>query len=202
MFEAEIKARISDPDEMRILFEKMSGVYKISLIHEDTYFNMPKGLRDFRQTDEALRIRKSIEFKKNDKSFKRMTKYFITYKGKKLDSETKTRKELEIKLSNGESMEELLTNLGFQKFFTFKKERELYKFSYNEYQIEALIDYIPILKEYFIEVEYMIESAEKLNNARNILFNFLKLFDIKKEQSITKSYLELIVDRFKSKFKD
>ena len=45
----------------------LNGVYKLSLLHEDTYFNMPKELRDFKKTDEALRIRKSIEFQKDNK---------------------------------------------------------------------------------------------------------------------------------------
>jgi predicted adenylyl cyclase CyaB len=61
MIEVEIKVKISDPNQVRKRIEENKGVYKISLHHEDTYFNMPKGLRDFKQTDEALRLRKSIE---------------------------------------------------------------------------------------------------------------------------------------------
>ena len=63
--EVEIKVKMSNPDEMREQFKSKDGVYRCSLIHEDTYFNMPKGLRDFRKSDEALRIRKSIEFNKD-----------------------------------------------------------------------------------------------------------------------------------------
>lgn len=199
MIEVEIKVRISDPDDIKKKFENENGKYKLSLIHEDTYFNMPKELRDFKKTDEALRIRKSVEFKKNNDSFKQKTNYFITYKGKKIDTSTKTRKELESKLSHGLEVKEILKVLGFQEIFTVKKERELYEFDFNNNQIEALIDYIPILKEYFIEVELIIDSTEKLNEKRNILFDFLRLFGIKKEESITKSYLELIADRFKIK---
>ena len=66
MIEVEIKARITDPNEIKENFEKLNGIYKISLYHEDTYFNMPKKLRDFKKTDEALRIRKSVEFQKNN----------------------------------------------------------------------------------------------------------------------------------------
>ncbi|MBD3337538.1 MAG: CYTH domain-containing protein, partial [Candidatus Lokiarchaeota archaeon] len=60
MIEVEIKAEISSPDTIRKKFLEKNGIYKISLSHEDTYFNMPRKLRDFRKTDEALRIRKSI----------------------------------------------------------------------------------------------------------------------------------------------
>ena len=74
MIEVEIKVKISDPNLMRKKFKENNGIYKLSLDHEDTYFNMPKGLRDFRQTDEALRLRKSIEFdKKRCRKLKKLT---------------------------------------------------------------------------------------------------------------------------------
>jgi len=98
MIEVEIKARITNPNELKNRFEKLNGMYKLCLNHEDTYFNMPKKLRDFKKTDEALRIRKSIEYNKNSNQKNKKTSYFITYKGKKLDKITKTRNELEIEI--------------------------------------------------------------------------------------------------------
>ena len=201
MIEIEIKAKVLNPEELVKKFKNQEGGYKISFIHEDTYFNMPEGLRDFKKSDEALRIRKSIEYNKNIDSSKQNINYFITYKGKKLDKITKTRNELETKLENGESVKEILKILGFREIFTVKKERDLYKFNFKGYIIEALIDFIPILKEHFIEVEIMSESNERLEESKNILFEFLNLFDIRKEQSITKSYLELIADRFRGKIR-
>jgi len=199
MIEVEIKVKISDPELMREKFRVEKGFYKISLLHEDTYFNMPEKLRDFKKTDEALRIRKSIGFNKLDKSSIQKITYYLTYKGAKLDTTTKTRKEIEVKIEDGEAIIEIFEILGFQKIFTVKKERELYEFEFENYNIEALIDYIPILKQHFIEVEFMAETQDKIDKARQILFDFLKKFGIQKEESITKSYLELIADRFKRK---
>jgi len=197
MLEIEIKVKIQDPDSIRAKFEKNNGLYKLSFIHEDTYFNMPQGLRDFKKTDEALRIRKSVGYNKNEREAQHKKSYFITYKGKKLDKITKTRKELEIEIANGKDLRELLNALGFQEIFTVKKERELYEFEFKGQNIEALIDYIPILKENFIEVEIISESDDKVDESREILFDFLSVFDIKREDSITKSYLELITEKFK-----
>ncbi len=98
MIEVEIKVKISNPELLVKKFEENNGDYKLSLLHEDTYFNMPKGLRDFKETDEALRLRKSIEFHKVADRTKRVINHFITYKGKKMDLFTKTRKEIDIKL--------------------------------------------------------------------------------------------------------
>jgi adenylate cyclase class 2 len=197
MIEVEIKAKIKDPEHIRNLFAKNKGVYKLSLIHEDTYYNMPKGLRDFKQTDEALRIRKSVEFKKDNKANNSTTNYFITYKGKKVDNTTKTREEIEIQISEIEGMKNLLSILGFREVFTVVKERDLYDFKFYDKKIEALIDYVPILEQHFIEVELLTESLDNVEQNQEILFSFLNSFEIRREESIRKSYLELISDKLK-----
>jgi len=194
MIEIEIKVGISDPHKMREEFGKNGGKYVKSLHHEDTYFNMPKGLRDFRKSDEALRVRKSTEFHIDRKEPPMDPKYYITYKGKKLDSTTKTRKELEVIIEDGDTMRELLKSLGFREVFTVKKERQLFDFIYKDKKIEALIDYLPRLGQHFIEVEILTDKEEMIPEARDFLFEFLSLFGIKEEESITKSYLELIAD--------
>ena len=195
MIEVEIKVKISDPNLIRKKFEDLGGIYKLSLHHEDTYFNMPKGLRDFKQTDEALRLRKSIEFNRDKKITTQKTNYFITYKGKKFDKTTKTREEIEIKLNKVEDMKNLLKLLGFREVFTVVKERELYDFKFKDTRIEALIDYIPILEQHFVEVELLTESYEDVKKSKKILFQFLGNFGIRKEESIRKSYLELIAEK-------
>jgi len=194
MIEVEIKVGISDPNKMRERFNKNGGKYVKSLHHEDTYFNMPKGLRNFRKTDEALRVRKSTEFHIDRKELAKDSIYYITYKGKKIDSTTKTRREIEIEIKDGEIMRDLFKSLGFREVFTVKKERQLFDFTHKDHKIEALIDYLPRLDRHFIEVEYLTDTEEKIPEARDFLFDFLSLLDIKKEESITKSYLELIAD--------
>ncbi len=201
MIEVEIKVRISNPELIIKKFEENSGIYKLSLLHEDTYFNMPKGLRDFKKTDEALRLRKSIEFHKKVDTIKRVINYYITYKGKKMDLFTKTRKEFDIKIDDIKNMEVILEELGFQKILTVKKQRELYEFEFKNYYIEALLDYLPILDQYFLEVEFLLDSNENLEETREVLFDFLSLLDIKKEESIRKSYLELIDEKHKGNLK-
>ena len=197
MFEVEIKVQISDPVRIREKFKENHGLYEFSLIHEDTYYNMPKGLRNFKQTDEALRLRKSTRFDKNNMKKNQEIEYFFTYKGKKLDNLTKTRREVDIRVDNLDKMKELLNLLGFQEVLTVQKERELYKFEYKNYKIEALIDYLPNLKQHFIEVEYLSVSKEEIDESREILFELLSLFGISKKESIKKSYLELIIENMK-----
>ena len=198
MIEVEIKVRIENPDLMRKKFKENHGSYKFSLIHEDTYYNMPKELRDFKQTDEALRIRKSLKYDKNKTEKEQESNYFLTYKGKKMDTSTKTREEIDLKIEDLEKMKRILNVLGFQEILTVKKERELHEFEFKNHSIEALIDYLPILKQYFIEVEYLTEFSDKIDESKEILFDFLSVLGIRKEESITKSYLELIIEKIHS----
>ena len=195
MIEVEIKVRIENPDLMRKKFKENQGSYKFSLIHEDTYYNMPKNLRNFKQTDEALRIRKSLKYNKDEIGNEHESNYYLTYKGKKIDTSTKSREEIDLKIEDIEKMRRILTILGFQEILTVKKERELHEFEFKNHSIEALIDYLPILKQYFIEVEYLTESSNKIEETKEILFDFLSILGIQKEESITKSYLELIFDK-------
>jgi adenylate cyclase class 2 len=195
MFEVEIKVLIPNPVRLKEKFKENQGVYEFSLIHEDTYYNMPKGLRDFKQTDEALRLRKSIKFNKKNPRKGQEIEYYLTYKGKKLDKITKTRKELDIRIDNLDKAKEVLNLLGFQEVLTVQKDRDLYKFEFKNYEIEALIDYLPKLKQFFLEVEVLSPTEEEIRESRNILFDFLSLFGISKDDSIKKSYLELIIDK-------
>ena len=195
MIEVEIKVQISDPTSLRQEFEKQGGIYQLSLIHEDTYYNMPKGLRNLAFSDEALRIRNSIEFSKNEKKKPKFSICYFTYKGKKVDKVSKSRKEVEVIFDDAESLKEILSVLGFREIFTVKKERELYEFEYKDNIIEALIDYLPILKSYFLEVELIAESIEQLEEKRDLLFNFLSLFGYNENDSIRESYLELILKK-------
>jgi adenylate cyclase class 2 len=198
MIEVEVKVRISNPDKVRKKLEENNATYKISLHHEDYYFNMPKGLRDFKETDEALRLRRSTEIHKNSVKGPRKVSSFITYKGKKIDSLTKTRKEIEVKTDNFDKTIEILEILGFQKVLKIKKERELYTIEYKLHEIDALIDYIPILDQYFLEVEVLTNAIDNVEVNRKVLFELLNLLGIKKNQSIRESYLELIINSFKS----
>ncbi len=201
MYEVEIKVKIQDLEGLRDTIRFNGGSYKISLLHEDTYFNMPKELRDFKNTDEAIRLRKSEEFDKNNNDFSLNSKCYLTYKGKKIDSSTKTRQEIEVKVDNLDNMKDILKVLGFQEVLLIHKERELFELLYQDEKIEILLDYIPLLNQYFMELEMVVSSPQDIDEARGILFKLLEIFNVNKDESIRKSYLELIVENQRNKIK-
>ncbi|MFW9771130.1 MAG: class IV adenylate cyclase [Candidatus Thorarchaeota archaeon] len=199
MIEVEIKVANYNPDLLYNKITELNGKYIISLNHEDTYFNMPKGLRDFKKTDEALRLREAIEFNKNKDEKPYLRKFYITYKGKRIDQTTKTREEIETEIKDIRSMRNLLSHLGFKEILTVKKERELYEFWFKKKKIDLLLDYLPILNQNFIEAEIQIEDKIEMIKSKDLIFDFLKQFGITEEDSIRDSYLELIAKKLSLK---
>ncbi len=159
---------------------------------------MPDGLRNFAKTDEALRLRKNVEYfvdsNIGEKTFIKETSDF-TYKGPKLDKETKSRIEYVCKVENPENLENIIEVLGFKKILEVNKNRKLFKLNYKNKQFEILIDQIQHLEGYYSEFEIMIHSKDDMEEAKESIFNLMKEFGYKKSDSITISYLELVIKK-------
>ncbi|CAB3287961.1 Adenylate cyclase [Methanocaldococcus lauensis] len=174
MIEVEIKVKIDNKDEIIEKLKKFGFKFIKKKFQEDIYFN---GIdRDFRKTDEALRIRD------DDGTF------FITYKGPKLDNISKTREEIEVKIEDKEKMRLILKKLGFKEVLPIRKIREIYK----KGDIIASIDNVEGLG-LFLELEKSISDSEitKKDEILNELLDLLKSLNISKDKIIRKSYLEL-----------
>jgi len=98
-------------------------------------------------------------------------------------------------------MKDILKVLGFQEVLLIQKEREVFELLYQDEKIEILLDYIPLLNQYFMELEMVVSSPQDIDEARGILFKLLEIFNVNKEESIRKSYLELIVEKQEIKLK-
>ncbi len=172
MIEIEVKAR-ADHEQAKAVLTGMGADYIGVQHHYDTYFNAPH--RDFANTDEALRIR-SVDGRS-----------VLTYKGKKLDTTTKTRREIETEV-DGSSARSILLSLGFYESGVVKKTREVFRFK----GLTICLDKVKDIGE-FIEVEVTAESEIEFHNER--IFAFLKKFGIDEKDSIRTSYLEMVLEK-------
>jgi len=170
MLEVEVKAKIKNLEEFKKRLKETNAKFLKTEIQEDLYFNHP--CRDFAETDEALRIRKI-----NDKTF-------LTYKGKRLDAETKTREEIEINC--GEEISEILTRLGFKTVANVQKDRKEYEFE----KLHICVDKVEQLGN-FVEIE-----GKNLTD-KDKIFEILKFFGIEKGETLTLSYMELLMEKIK-----
>ncbi|AMQ19297.1 class IV adenylate cyclase [Thermococcus peptonophilus] len=176
MIEVELKGYASDEIFQRIReeFEFIRKEY-----HEDTYYQHP--CRDFSETDEALRIR--------IRRFNGHFEAFMTYKGPKIDEHSKTRKEIEVPLSDPDKHAEILESLGFVEVLTVSKIREKY---YVEKGIIIALDDVEGLGK-FIEIEAMTERNEDVPQLIDKLRAILTELGV--ERFERRSYLELLLEK-------
>lgn len=111
---------------------------------QDTYYNHPA--RDFRTTGEALRIRRTAGHA------------VVTYKGPKLDATVKTRREVELPLTEPEAWQELLETLGFCEVASVGKIRHRYQLARPPFTMEVDIDTVKDVGQ-FAEVEVLADEA-------------------------------------------
>lgn len=194
LFEVEVKIKVKDKKKLIDDLLKLGAIHEIDLIHNDIYYNMPQKLRDFAKTDEALRIRKSLEFKEID-GIREILKETsdITYKGPKLDSETKSRVEYLCKIADFEVMDKILVTLGFQKIIQLDKNRKFFSLNYKNKEIGVVFDTIQHLKGFYAEFEVMVSNFSDIEESKTIIFDLMSMLGYEKKDSITDSYLELVI---------
>ncbi len=181
--EVEIKVHVSDLDPIRQRILE-SGAKMVQMVTQiDVYLSHP--CRDFSITDEALRLRTTIDA--NDKK-----RFEITYKGPKIDTTTKTRAEINLHLDDIEKTLMLLTYLGFKEVATIKKQRELFR----NVNVSISLDNVQCIGT-FIEIETIVQTEEEIDMARSNLFDTLTKLGLSPKQSIRESYLELYLKKIR-----
>lgn len=176
MLEVEVKAHISDFKKVKDKLLSI-GACKVKNEHqEDIYFNSP--IRDFAKTDEALRIRRIIQ-KEGDK-------IILTYKGAKLDDNSKTRKEIEVNVEDREKTVLILENLGFNPLKTIKKDRIIYLLDEFIITLDKVWDV-----GNFVEIEREVAEGKDYQEILDEIFEIYRKIGIKNGFE-RRSYLELL----------
>lgn len=176
MIEVEVKAKINSFDEMRERLDAIGAIKTKTERQEDRYFNGP--VKDFAQTDEALRIRETISEEKHN--------LFITYKGPKIDAKSKTREEVEMEIEDGNKCSKILENLGFREVRTIIKDREYYRYE----NFEISLDNVHGLNPY-MEIEINLDDDSDYTKAQESIFELFERLRITDGFERT-SYLELL----------
>jgi adenylate cyclase class 2 len=145
----------------------------------DHYYNAPD--RDFARTDEALRLRRIGPAN------------FVTYKGPRRDTATKTRAESEVPLAEGdkvaEDFEQLLQHLGYRPVAVVRKHRRVFRLRREGYGLEICLDEVPEVGR-FVELEIVAPESE-YEPARAALLRAAEELGL--GASERRSYLELLL---------
>jgi len=147
----------------------------------DRYYAHPA--RDFARTDEALRIRGVGPAG------------FLTYKGPKMDATTKTRREIELALPEGEqgrrAWGELLEALGFRPIAEVRKRRRKARVPWQGRRVEVSLDEVERLGT-FVELELLAEPDD-VEPAKACIASLAAHLGL--AGSERRSYLELLLGR-------
>ena len=176
MIEVEVKAKIDNFEDMEEKLDNLGAQKTKKEFQEDIYFASP--IVDFAETDEALRIRTTREDDTEN--------IFITYKGPKLNSEAKTRKEVEMTIESAAKAKDIFTEIGFREVRTVRKDRQYY--TYENFEIS--LDDIEGLEPY-MEIEIALNDGEDYNDAQKSIFDLFEKLGITDGFERT-SYLELL----------
>ncbi len=179
--EVELKFPLADLSEVHRRLSDIGCDWFDTRDEIDTYYAHPS--RNFAETDEVLRIRRVGE------------RNLLAYKGPKLDTTTKSRKELELPLSDGDEAAQqwatLLELLGFRPVATVRKHRLKGHVPWQGRRVEASLDKVDEVGV-FVELELVVaeDAFEAARSTIAALAEHLRLSDCER-----RSYLELLLQR-------
>jgi adenylate cyclase class 2 len=181
LYEVEQKFPVGDMQDLEKRLIALGATIAEAQLEVDLYFAHP--MRDFSKTDEALRIRR------------RGPKNFLTYKGPKIDTTTKTRKELDLILPPEEQSaliwQSLLEALGFTVVREVRKQRRKALVPWQGRQIECSLDQVEQLGSY---CELELQTGQiGLEAAKACIAALAAELELK--QSERRSYLELLLEK-------
>ena len=176
MIEVEVKAKVDNFDDIKVKLDNLGAIFKKHEFQEDIYFASP--IVDFAETDEALRIRTT---RQDD-----LENIFITYKGPKIDKNSKTRREVEMGIDESAKCSEIFEAIGFKKVRTVRKNRQY--FSLENFEIS--LDDVEGLDPY-MEIEVGLDDGEDYTKAQESIFDLFEKLGITDGFERT-SYLELL----------
>jgi adenylate cyclase class 2 len=174
--EVEQKYRLTSTENLTQKLADLNAHFVVVERHQDTYFQHPA--RDFRVTDEALRIRQI-----NDR-------HVITYKGPKTKAAVKTRFEIETLLAADTNSDwfTILDRLGFSRVATVSKTRTVYRLLFQGSEFVIALDDASILGK-FAEIELLVESSQQTDRAASQIVALARKLELSTVES--RSYLRM-----------
>lgn len=179
MYEVELKIR-ADHDAVRDRLAALDADHVGAVTQVDTYYDAPH--RDFAETDEALRIRIEEGEGEGESSTR------VTYKGPLVEDESKTRREVETGVEDGDRLDDILDALGFAPAAVVEKERDRYALDGYTVTLDAVTEVGD-----FVEIEREASESE-LEAVREGAVSRLRDLGLDPDDQTRTSYLGLLLD--------
>ena len=148
MIEAELKARLADPQSVRNALADRADVE--NAVYHDTYFD--NAHLALQQSNRELRIRTKIV---DDRP-----RHILTYKEPAVDEATDSKPEHESDITDAEALKTTLIGLGYRPVIKLTKRCENYTFDTRGRSVLATVVTVAELTDTFLEVETLVEPGD------------------------------------------
>ncbi|AZS73777.1 class IV adenylate cyclase [Streptomyces lydicus] len=183
MIEAELKARVHDPEYVMGQLERMTeGRVEV---YQDTYYDDQSG--SIAARDQELRVR-TIHGPTSTRSV-------LTYKCSRVDSESGSKPEHETRVENPEAVHAMLRGLGYVPAIAFQKQCRNYEFTTRGRSMLATLVQVPEVEGTFLEVETMVPEEKELSSALDDVRSVMSELGIDGDDFTTELYTDAVVAR-------
>jgi adenylate cyclase, class 2 len=184
MIEVEVRYRTGDRAAVIARLQEWGATLAADRFDVDHYFNPPD--RELKDSDEAFRLRRIGRSN------------YLTYKGPRIDAETKSRREIEVPLGDGDDaaadMERLLLGLKFRPVVVVRKRRLLYRLERSGLPMEVCFDDVDLVGS-FVELE-ILAPEDNYEFAKTVLLETAR--DLGLTEKETRSYLGMVLEAQKT----
>lgn len=160
MIEAELKARVREPEALRGRLRRLADEERS--VYRDTYYDRPG--RDLTAEGRELRVR-VVETGE-------MRRTVLTYKEPAVDSGSGSKPEHETKIADAAPLDAVFLALGLERLVAFEKRCANYRFTARGRDMLATVVTVPEIDGTFIELETMADDPDvdaALTDVRTVL---------------------------------
>jgi adenylate cyclase class 2 len=179
MIEAELKARVRDPEAVLAAFDKRATA-RVE-VYQDTYYDLPDG--SLMAGDRELRVR-TVHGPESTRSV-------LTYKEPRVDEASGSKPECETVVEEPGAVHSMLRGLGYQPAIAFEKRCRNYEFEAHGRRMLATLVQVPEIQGTFLEVETLAEETD-LQAALAEVRGVLTELGIDEEDLTTEAYTDAV----------
>lgn len=163
----EIKARVSDPEQLKSVAMALGGGEGTIIVQEDTFFNSPNGrlkLREIKGSKSQL-----IQYSRADEGGPKLSDFYIS------------------EVDDAESMKTVLgKSMGVKGVVS--KTRTLVMVGQTRVHIDDVVGL-----GHFMELEVMLRDDQSLEEGQNIADDLMKKLNIQPSDLVTGAYMDMLV---------
>lgn len=180
MIEAELKARVHDPEGvLRRLEEFTSGRAEV---YQDTYYDTSEG--ELEAGDRELRVR-TVHGPDDTRSV-------LTYKEARVDVASGSKPEYETRVSEPGAVHAMLRGLGYVPAIAFEKRCRNYEFEAHGLPMLATLVQVPEVDGTFLEVETQVKDESELETALDSVRAVLAALGVPGADLTTETYTDAV----------